>query len=104
MNPAILYMAIIHKSKSTSKSFGLNHTKTLLHKLKKDNVNVAKTKNERVNIKRSKTPRRSDNNNNGGGDGGTPTSPAGWTPTSPLRRLLQRTRSTTTGVVQLRAA
>lgn len=36
--------------------------------------------------------------------GGTPTSPAGWTPTSPLRRLLQRTRSTTTGVVQLRAA
>ena len=64
MHPAILYMEIICKSKSTSKYFVINHTKILLHKLKNDNVNVAKRKNERVYIKRNKTPRLNIFNNN----------------------------------------
>ena len=64
MHLAILYTAIIQKSKSTSKYFVINHTKILLHKLKNDNVNVAKRKNEHVNIKRNKTPRLNIFNNN----------------------------------------
>ena len=65
MHLAILYMTSIHKSKSTSKYFVLNHTELRFPKLKNDNVNVAKRKNERVYIKRNKTPRLNvfDNNN-----------------------------------------
>ena len=64
MHLATLYTTSIHKSKSMSKYFVLNHTKLLLHKLKNANVNVAKRTNERVYTKRNKTPRLNVFNNN----------------------------------------
>ena len=57
-------MSSSHKNKSMSKSLVLNQTKSLLLKLKNDNVYVAKRKNERVYIKRNKTPRLNVLNNN----------------------------------------
>ena len=65
MHLATRYTTSIHKSKSMSKFLVLNQTKSLLLKLKNDNVFVAKKKkNERVYTKRNKTPRLNVFNNN----------------------------------------
>ena len=60
---AILYTAIIHKSKSTSKHIIVDKTKSLLHKHKKGNINVSKRKSEHDNIKMNKTLRLNVKNN-----------------------------------------
>ena len=64
MHLATPYTSNIHKSKMMSKSLVLNQTKSLLLKLKNDNVFVAKMKNERVYTRRNKTPRLNIFNNN----------------------------------------
>ena len=65
MHLATCYTSSIHKSKPMSKSLVLNQTKSLLLKLKNDNVFVAKKKkNERVYTKSNKTPRLNVFNNN----------------------------------------
>ena len=65
MHLATRYTTSIHKSKPMSKSLVLNQIKSLLPKLKNDNVFVAKKKkNERVYTKSNKTPRLNVFNNN----------------------------------------
>ena len=65
MHLAIHYTPSIHKSKPMSKSLVLNQIKSLLPKLKNDNVFVAKKKkNERVYTKSNKTLRLNVFNNN----------------------------------------
>ena len=64
MHLATRYTSSIHKSKPMSKSLILNQTKSLLLKLKNDNVFIAKKKNECVYTESNKTPRLNVFNNN----------------------------------------